>query len=108
MSRFTHFPFYIGKGTEDRAYQLNRNDTHRKVKQRILSEGRNIEITILQDGLTEREALMLESKLIDILGIKANYGSLCNLDEGINVDERRALYRDALNDLNKSARKINR
>ena len=32
-------PFYIGKGTADRAYDLNRNETHRKVRQKLKTFG---------------------------------------------------------------------
>src|SRR5208282_3163870 len=31
----SYFPFYIGKGTGDRCYETARNETHRKVAQKL-------------------------------------------------------------------------
>ena len=39
---------------------------------------------------------MMESKLIDILGLKSIGGRLVNLDEGCNHKERRSMYIDKL------------
>lgn len=94
-----YMPFYIGKGTGDRAYDLNRNDSHRKMKQKIKTFNQDVDVRILRDGLSEIEALMLESKLIDIFGLKSQGGRLVNLDEGINSSERRQLYVNSLHKL---------
>lgn len=94
-----YMPFYIGKGTDNRAYDLNRNETHRKVRQKINSFNREIKVKIIKDNLTEKEALMLESKLIDIFGLVSYKGRLVNLDEGINNTERRKLYEEDLKEL---------
>lgn len=91
------FPFYIGKGIGSRAFDINRNETHRKVRERMASFGYEPIVKILKDDLTEVEALSLESKLIDIFGLVTNRGRLTNLDEGLKKLERRALYREHLN-----------
>lgn len=96
----THIPFYIGKGTGNRAYELNRNETHRKVRQRLSDFGKEVVVTIVKDGLTEKEALMYESKLIDIFGIIGKGGRLVNLDEGVNFKERRNIYKEDLIHIN--------
>lgn len=97
---FNHVPFYIGKGTGQRAYELKRNETHRKVKQKLQTFEQNIEIEIIKEGLTELEALCMESKLIDIFGIMGKSGRLVNLDEGVNSKERQNIYKDSLIKLN--------
>lgn len=87
-------PFYVGKGTGDRCFVLNRNEGHRKVRGTILARGIDIDVVKVADGLTEHEALALEAKLIDILGIRhlAREGILVNLDEGEQAQARRKLY----------------
>ena len=97
----TKLPFYIGKGTGSRAYNLNRNESHRKVRQRLQKFNKDIEVSIFKNNLTELEALMLESKLIDMFGLTSVGGRLVNLDEGVNKDERRLLYKEQLHDLNR-------
>lgn len=89
-----HVPFYIGKGTGDRLYQFDRNDSHRKIRSRIKDEGKEIVSIKLIENVSETEAFVLESKLIDILGLKATskHGLLVNLDEGLLPNERRSLY----------------
>jgi len=89
-------PFYVGKGTGNRAYELDRNETHRKIRQRLHNFNKEIEVEIIKDNLTELDALMLESKLIDIFGLVTSGGKLVNLDEGVNSKERRNLYKDEL------------
>jgi hypothetical protein len=96
----TKLPFYISKGVGDRAYDLNRNETHRKFRQTLHKFNKEIEVSIFKSELTEVDALMIESKLIDIFGIIATGGNLVNLDEGINNKERQMLYKDALSELN--------
>ena len=87
-----YLPFYVGKGEGDRAYDINRNEGHRKRRQFIEKSEKAIQIKILKDNLTEREALMLESKLIDIFGLVSFGGWLLNLDEGINNALRKEIY----------------
>lgn len=89
-------PIYIGKGTGLRAYDLNRNETHRKIRQKLLTFGTDISVHIVKSNMTSAEALALESKLIDIFGLIANGGRLANLDEGHCKEERRFLYSDHL------------
>lgn len=96
-----NFPFYIGKGRGNRAYQLNRNETHRKICQRIRSFDKEPIVFIIKSNLTELDALAYESKLIDIFGLLPNGGRLANLDEGINKEERRQVYFQHLAELNR-------
>jgi hypothetical protein len=93
-------PFYVGKGIGNRAYDLNRNETHRKIKQRLKEFNQDIQVKIIKDGLTELEALCLESKLIDIFGLVGKGGHLVNLDEGIKSKERQERYGKWLSNLN--------
>jgi hypothetical protein len=88
-------PIYIGKGKEDRAYDLKRNESHRKIRTEILKEGLDYEVIVLESNLTLGESLLRESKLIDIFGIQhLNSNSwLINLDEGKYSLERRRLYK---------------
>ena len=92
----TYMPFYIGMGHGTRAYDLDRNETHRKVRQSLQKKNIDIEPYIIKDGLTRAEALSVESKLIDIFGLIVNKGFLVNLDEGKNSADRRSLYTDDL------------
>lgn len=92
-------PFYIGKGKGTRSTDLNRNETHRKVRQKIQKFGKDIIVFKIAENLTEKEALILESKLIDIFGLMSFKGRLVNLDEGIAVKERRQKYQKSLDNL---------
>jgi hypothetical protein len=94
-------PFYVGKGCGDRAFDLDRNETHRKVRQRLKDFGQEVVVEILFDNLTKHEALAIESKLIDICGLKTNGGCLVNLDEGHQSEKRRNKYYNKLKLLNK-------
>lgn len=87
-----HRPFYVGKGTGNRAFDLNRSETHRKIKQNLKESNLEPEVIIVKDGLTEVEALCYESKLIDIFGLIPYKGWLSNLDEGYSFEERRNKY----------------
>ena len=93
-------PFYVGKGIGNRAYDLNRNETHRKFRQRLKEFGNDVQVRIIKDGLTELEALCLESKLIDIFGLIGKGGRLVNLDEGVKSKERQERYKEQLIQLN--------
>jgi hypothetical protein len=89
------WPFYVGKGTGGRCDVLQRNETHRKVRQRLVRLGLEPSVVRVADGLTESEALQCEAKLIDIFGLVTNGGMLSNLDEGVCPDVRRQRYIDA-------------
>lgn len=89
-------PFYIGMGNGDRAYDLDRNETHRKYRQQIKQQGLDIDVHIISQELSRSDALALESKLIDIFGLIVKKGSLVNLDEGKKHKERRTLYENEL------------
>jgi hypothetical protein len=88
----THVPFYVGKGTGDRIQNISRNSSHSKVVKNIRHNGKEPIVKLVKDCLTEIEALCLESKLIDIFGIRASGGILENLDEGYKYNERRERY----------------
>lgn len=82
---FKGVPFYIGKGTGSRAYDLKRNQGHGATLFDLSREGKMPEqiVTIIASGLTEPEALALESKLIYFFGTKYEkdrQGILVNLD----------------------------
>jgi hypothetical protein len=95
------FPFYIGKGSGSRAYDLNRNETHRKIKQKLEKFSLYPDVFIIKDKLSELDALCLESKLIDIFGLLVNNGRLVNLDEGLMPEIRRQYYKDDLEKLSR-------
>ena len=96
-----YLPFYVGKGHSNRAYDLNRNETHRKIRQKIKEFDKDIDVFISHHSLTEREALELESKMIDIFGLNGKNGYLVNLDEGHRPFERRKIYIDSFKKLNR-------
>jgi hypothetical protein len=90
----SHVPFYVGKGIGNRWQHLDRNDSHRKIRSKLIKQSLDIKPIKIIDNLSETQALEIESKLIDILGLKAlsEFGMLVNLDEGHNAKERRSLY----------------
>ncbi len=102
----THMPFYIGKGMGNRCYELNRNETHRKIKLKIEAFGEEVKVVKLITDISELDALSYESKLIDIFGLVAHGGLLTNLDEGLNKIERREFYRTEYESLNKMNRML--
>lgn len=63
-------PFYIGKGTGKRAFDMKRNQGHGKKIREILKAGFGPEsiVKIIADGVTEDKALETESKLIYFFG----------------------------------------
>jgi len=91
-----YLPFYVGMGQGNRAFDFDRNETHRKYRQKIQALGLDVSPVIIKDGLSRSEALSLESKLIDIFGLIVNNGFLVNLDEGKNNKDRRNLYSEEL------------
>lgn len=79
------WPFYIGKGTGNRAFDLNRNQGHGATLRELQEKGfkANRIAHVIADGLTEAAALELESKLIYFFGTKyerGRRGLLVNLD----------------------------
>lgn len=88
-------PFYVGKGTGSRAFDLDRNGSHRKIRQKIKMFNKDVIPIIVQENLTEAEALALEAKLIDIFGLTSVGGCLVNLDECVHK-ERRDIYKNDL------------
>lgn len=90
----SHEPFYVGKGTGTRCFDLSRNDSHRKVRSVIRKLGNEVQVVKIADFISEAKSLELEAKIIDILGLKSlcQYGLLVNLDEGAHVVQRRLKY----------------
>jgi len=79
-------PFYIGKGSGDRAYNLKRNQGHGKHIKKLLGSGWGPKeiVHVVFSGLSEQRALELESKLIYFFGSIYSRGKkggvLLNLD----------------------------
>jgi hypothetical protein len=61
-------PFYVGKGCNDRIKVKKRNSSHSYLTRTISEQGCDFEVQIFKDGLTEQQSLILEGKIIDILG----------------------------------------
>ena len=74
-------PFYIGKGTGNRAWEhtINVDETRKgqRIRQ-IMDAGYEVVTTKMADGLTEDQALKLEAELISAFGTEATGGFLTN------------------------------
>ncbi len=74
-------PFYIGKGTGNRAWehQLNLDDSEKgALIADIIESGNKVIHTIISDNLTEQQALKIEAELISAFGIRSQGGLLTN------------------------------
>ena len=74
-------PFYIGKGTGNRAWehQMKPDDSEKgEVIKAIQAAGLKVLHTVLADNLTEEQALKLEAELIAAFGIRKYGGLLTN------------------------------
>jgi uncharacterized protein len=74
-------PFYIGKGTGNRAWQhqLNIDESEKGyIIKSVLESGNQVIHTIISDNLTEHQALKIEAELISALGIRSHGGLLTN------------------------------
>lgn len=83
--RFKGLPFYIGKGTGDRAFDMKRNQGHGATLRELLDQGHtpNDLAHIISGRMPEAKALEMESKLIYFFGTKYEpnrRGILVNLD----------------------------
>jgi hypothetical protein len=74
-------PFYIGKGTGNRAWehQANVDDSEKgQLIQAIQDAGFGVLHTIIADNLTEHQSLKIEAELISAFGIRSHGGLLTN------------------------------
>ena len=62
-------PFYVGKGTKNRAHNLDRGDFHNSVREKY-----GCRVEIIKDNLTESQAFRLESKMIKYYVLTLGYG----------------------------------
>ena len=79
-------PFYIGKGSKNRAWEMKRNQGHGIVIKQIIEAGFPAEqiVKVIYKNLSEQKAFELESKLIYFFGLtydkNRKSGWLLNLD----------------------------
>lgn len=80
----TNIPFYIGKGTDKRATNFHQSGRCENKRQKLLKEGYTIEqiVYIVQDSLTEVQALKLENELINKYKRIEDGGTLFNYKIG--------------------------
>ncbi|MGZ0080630.1 LEM-3-like GIY-YIG domain-containing protein (plasmid) [Methylomonas sp. YC3] len=75
-------PFYIGKGTGNRAWEhtlrVDQTQKGRRIAE-IQAAGHAVITTVLADDLTEVQALKLEAELISAFGTVTNGGILTNV-----------------------------
>jgi hypothetical protein len=74
-------PFYVGKGTGNRAWdhQKNIDDSAKgKLIAEILESGNDVIHTIIADNLNEHQSLKIEAELISAFGIRSQGGLLTN------------------------------
>lgn len=74
-------PFYIGKGTGNRAWehQINIDDSEKgRVIKEIFESEHKVIHTIISDNLSEQQALKIEAELIAAFGIRSQGGMLTN------------------------------
>jgi hypothetical protein len=81
-------PFYIGKGTGQRAWDLKRNQGHGKRLKQIKNAGfpDKAIVFLIAENLSEQEAFILEAKLIYFFGSiydETIHGCLLNLADHI-------------------------
>ena len=62
--------FYVGKGTKNRAYNLDRGNFHNCVRDEY-----GCKVVIIKDKLTESQAFRLESKMIKYYVLTLGYGA---------------------------------
>lgn len=93
-------PFYVGKGCKERVRNKKRSFSHSYLTNTLSAQGADFEVQVFKDNLSEQEALVMEGKIIDILGQTVlKNGPLTNLDPGYKTKERRKFYAPQLEEL---------